>query len=122
MAGLLGEILKRLVGSEIETSISLVKIQSAIAYLHMVKQIRRLAAIVCALVFFVVFLGCGMLLVPIALCMFMPWAPETRAIVGASFGAGYVVISLVVVLILFRSKLWMKASMIDKLLKDAARP
>ena len=42
-------------------SISLLKIQSAIAYLHLATHVRRLAAIVCLLVFFVVFLACGML-------------------------------------------------------------
>ena len=58
-------------------------------------------------------------MIPLALCFFMPWAPETRAIVAISFGAAYVLIPLVVVIALFSEKRWMKASKADKLVKEA---
>jgi type VI protein secretion system component VasK len=112
------EIFRRLIGSEVDTSIAIVKIQSAIVYLNVVKDFRRMSMLLCLLVFAVVVLACGFLLVPISLCLFMPWTPETKAIVAAGFGVAYVVISLIVVAVLFREKSWMKASKADKLLKE----
>jgi xanthine/uracil permease len=112
------EIFRRLIGSEVETSIAIVKIQSAIVYLNIVKDFRRMSMLLCLLVFGVVVLACGFLLIPIALCLFMPWAPETKAIVAAGFGVAYVVIPLIVVMALFTERRWMKASKADKLLKE----
>jgi hypothetical protein len=121
MASILGEIVQRLIGPEIEASVTLVKIQSAIVYLHALKNARRLAKIICLLILFVIVLACGFLLVPVALCLFMPWAPETKAIVAASFGAAYVIIPLIVILVLFREKTWIRMSKADALLKDALK-
>ncbi|MGA2477341.1 MAG: hypothetical protein ABSG63_01165 [Spirochaetia bacterium] len=112
---------QRLMGSEIEASVALLKIQSAIVYLHVLKNARRLTMFICLLVFFVIVLACGFLLVPVSLCLFMPWTPETKAIVAASFGAAYVIIPLVVVVILFREKNWIKVSKVDQLLKEALK-
>jgi hypothetical protein len=115
------EIVQRLIGTEIEASVALVKIQSAIVYLHVLKNARRLTKLICLLVLFVIVLACGFLLIPVSLCLFMPWTPETKAIVAASFGAAYVVIPLIVVMILFREKNWIKVSKVDQLLKEALK-
>jgi NADH:ubiquinone oxidoreductase subunit K len=115
------EIIYRLIGSEVEASVALVKIQSAIIYLHVLKNARRLTKLICLLVFFVIVLACGFLLIPVSLCLFMPWAPETKAIVATAFAAAYVIIPLTVVMILFREKNWIRVSKIDKLLKEALR-
>ena len=114
------EILRRLIRSEIETSVALFKIQSAIVYLNLIKAARRASTLICLMVFCVVILACGFLLIPIALCLFMPWTSQTKAIVGAAFGAAYIVIPLIAVMVLLRQKRWMKASMADKLLKEVA--
>jgi NADH:ubiquinone oxidoreductase subunit K len=121
MGSIWREIFQRLMGSEIEASVALLKIQSAIVYLHALKNARRLTMLICLLVFFVIVLACGFLLVPVSLCLFMPWAPETKAIVAASFGAAYVIIPLIVVMILFREKNWIKVSKVDRLLKEALK-
>jgi hypothetical protein len=113
------EIIYRLIGSEVEASVALVKIQSAIIYLHVLKNARRLTKLICLLVFFVIVLACGFLLIPVSLCLFMPWAPETKAIVATAFAAAYVIIPLTVVMILFREKNWIRASKVDKLLEEA---
>jgi uncharacterized membrane protein len=115
------EIFRRLIGSEIETSVALIKIRSAIVYLNLVKGTRRMSMLLCLLVFCVVVLACGFLLIPVALCLFMPWPPETKAIVAASFGAAYIIIPLIAVITLFREKRWMKVSKADKLLKEALK-
>jgi hypothetical protein len=121
MIGFWTEMLRRLIGSEIEASVSLLKIQSAIAYLNLIKGMRRMTVLVCLLVVFVVILACGFLMIPIALCLFMPWSPETKALVAAAFGAGYLVIPLIVVIALFSGKRWMKAAMADRLMEDALK-
>ena len=115
------ELLRQMIGSRIETSVTLVKIDAAIAYLNVIKGTRRLAIMICLAVFGVVVLACGFLLVPLALCLFMPWAPETWVIVAASIGAAYVLVPLIVVLSLFSQKRWMKASRADKLANAALK-
>jgi hypothetical protein len=115
------DIFRRLIGSKIDASVALFKIQAAIVYLNFIKGARRLTMLFCLLVLCVVILACGFLLIPVALCLFMPWAPETKAIVAASFGAAYIIIPLIVVMALFSEKRWMKASKADKLLKEALK-
>ena len=115
------EMFRRLIGAEVDASVAMLKIQSAIIYLNIIKNTRRVTKLVCVLVLFVIVLACGFLLVPISLCLFMPWAPETKAIVAASFGAAYVIIPLIVVMILFREKNWIKMAKVDTLLKEALK-
>jgi len=115
------EILTQLIGSRIEASIAIVKIQAAIAYLNLIKGARRMTVIFCLLVVCVVVLACGFLLIPVALCLFMPWTGQTKAIVAASIGAAYIIIPLIAMMVLFSEKRWMKASRADKLLKEALK-
>jgi len=121
MTGILSEIIRRLIGSEIESSVALVKIHAAIVSLNLIKGARRLTVIFCLLVLSIVMLACGFLLIPVALCLFMPWSPETKTIVAASIGAAYIFIPLIVVLALSSEKRWMKASGADKLVKEALK-
>jgi protein-S-isoprenylcysteine O-methyltransferase Ste14 len=121
MTGLVREIFRRLIGSEIDASVSLFKIESAIAYLNLIKGTRALARILCMLVVSVIILACGFLLIPVALCLFMPWDSQTRAIVAAAFGAAYLIFPLVAIIVLFSEKRWMKASKADKLVKEALK-
>ncbi len=111
----------RLIGSKIDASIALCKIQAAIVYLNFIKGARRMTMLVCVLVLGIVILACGFLLIPVGLCLFMPWAPETKAIVAVSFGAAYLIIPLIVVMALFSEKRWMKTSSADKLVKAALK-
>ena len=115
------EVFKLLVGSKIMTSVSLLKIKAAIVYVDFIKHARHLTMLFCLLILCVIVLACGFLLIPVALCLFMPWAPETKAIVAASFGAAYILIPLMTVMILFSEKLWMKASKADALLKKVLK-
>jgi len=121
MKGFLFGLVRRLFGAEIDSVVSLSKIEAAIVYLNVLKGARRLAIVLCLLVFFVVALACGMLLIPIALCLFMPWSPEVRTIVAASFGAVYLIVPLIVVMALFSQKRWMRVSGAGKLVKAALK-
>jgi hypothetical protein len=119
--GFWSELLVRLIGSEIDASVALCKIHAAIAYLNLVKGIRSLTMLLCLLVLCVVIFACGLLIIPVALCLFMPWAPHTKAIVAASFGAAYLVVPLIVAMALFSRKRWAKVFKADKLLKEALK-
>jgi hypothetical protein len=122
MPSIVGQILKRLIGAEVEASVGLLKIESAIVYLNLVKGARSLAKIICLLVLFIILIACGFIMIPIALCLFMPWSPETKTIVAVSFAAGYLVIPFVALLVLFSEKRWLKASRANALLKEALKP
>ncbi len=121
MTGILGEIIRRLIGPEIESSVALAKIQAAIVSLYLLKGARRVTVIFCVLVLSTVMLACGFLLIPVALCLFTPWSPETKTIVAASIGAAYIIIPVIVVMVLSSERRWMKASGADKLVKEALR-
>ena len=115
------ELFWHLVGEKVETSVALFKIDAAITYLNVIKGTRRMAMLLCLMVLGVAVLACGFLLIPVALCLFMPWPPETRAIVAASFGAAYVLVPSIVVMALFAQRRWMRASRADKLLSAALK-
>jgi hypothetical protein len=115
------DILRRLIGSGVSASVAALRVRGAIAYVKLIKGTRRMAMLVCLLVLCAIVVGCGFLLVPVALCLFMPWAPQTKAIVAASIGGGYVVIPVIVMLVLFSDRRWMKASRADRLMRAALR-
>jgi 4-amino-4-deoxy-L-arabinose transferase-like glycosyltransferase len=111
-----------LIESFVKTTIDMLKIEAAIAYLKVLKGARRFVVVAMLLFFFVVVLGCGFLLIPIALLLFMPWAPETKAIVGICFGAAYVVIPTIVISMLLSEKRWVRWSGVGKLIREVNRP
>ena len=113
---------KDLIESYVQTTIDLLKVEAAIAYLNVLKGTRRFVIVTMLLFFFVVVLGCGFLLIPIALLLFMPWAPETKAIVGICIGAAYVVIPIIVISMLLSEKRWIRWSGIEKLIRQVNRP
>jgi hypothetical protein len=121
IAGFLRDIIKRLIGSEIDASVSLFKIESAVVYLNFIKGTRGMARLLCMLVVSVIVLACGFLMIPVALCLFMPWSPETKAIVAVAFGAAYLIVPLVAIVVLFSEKRWMKVSRADRLVKEALK-
>jgi hypothetical protein len=111
-----------MIESYIRTIVDLLKIEAAIAYLKVLQGTRRFVMVVMLLFFFVVVLGCGFLLIPIALLLFMPWAPETKAIVSICIGAAYVVIPIIVISMLLSEKRWVKWSGVGKLIRQVNRP
>lgn len=119
---ILSSFIRDLIESYVQTTIDLFKIEVAMAYMKVLKGTRRFFIIATLLLFFVVVLGCGFLLVPIALLLFMPWDPQTKAIVGICIGAAYVIIPIVVISMLLSEKRWVKWSGIGKLMRDVNLP
>ena len=109
---------KGLVKSYLESVFELLKIKAVLGYINCIKSVRRIFLMWCFLVFCLVLLAVGLGLVPLALCLFMPWSPQTKAIVAISFGAVYVIVPLIIMLTVFSSKRWMKMSGANDLVKN----
>ena len=117
----ISNFVRDLIESYIQTTVDVLKIEAAIAYLKALKGIRRFVVVAMLLFFFVVVLGCGFLLIPIALLLFMPWDEPTKAIVGICIGAAYVVIPIIVISILLSEKRWIRWSGVEKLIRQVNR-
>jgi len=111
-------IFKELVRSYIRSLFDLVKIKAAVGYVNCVKVTRQLFILWCALVFCLVLLAIGLALIPIALCLFMPWSAETKAIVAISFALVYIIVPLILFIIVFSQKRWMRIFKADELVSS----
>jgi hypothetical protein len=121
MTGFWGRLFAQVLGAQVGALAGSLKVQAAILYVNLIKSTRRMAMLLCLLVLCAIVIACGFLLIPVALCLFMPWGNETKALVAASFGAAYVVIPLIVAVSLFSQKRWMRVSRAGKLLRAALR-
>ena len=84
-----------------------VKVQAAIVYLEGIKGARRILILLCLLTFIITLIGAGFVLIPLALLFFMPWEPQTKAIVGIAIGAAYLLVPLVGIVFVLSEKRWM---------------
>jgi hypothetical protein len=94
----------------LEPVIRSLKAQAADAYLEMIKGSRRVLVLLCLLVFVITLVGAGLVLIPIALLIFMPWQPDTKAVVGIVVGAAYLLVPLVAMRPLLSEKRWMSVT------------
>ena len=121
MINMIRSFITELVESYIRTALDLLKIEAAITYLKIIKGTRRFFIVLALLVFCAVVFACGFLIIPIALLLFMPWEPQTKAIVGVIIGAAYILVPLIVVASLLSEKRWVRMSRVNELLKDVGR-
>lgn len=96
--------------SYLEPLVRSVKAQAAVVYLEGIKGARRVLILLCLLVFVITLVGAGLVLIPIALLIFMPWEPQTKAIVGVVVGAVYLIVPLVATLPLLSEKRWLSVT------------
>lgn len=118
MMGMIRDFIRGRIESCCSTMFELLKVKAAITYLSIVRGLRRFVLMILALVFCAVVLACGFLLVPIALLMFAPWEPMTKAIVGIAIGAAYVLIPVIVISVLLSERRWLKISRAEDLLRS----
>jgi hypothetical protein len=115
--GILGEFLKGRIESYLLTVLELLRIKAAITYLSVIRGVRRFVIVIVAAVFCAVIVACGFLLVPIALLIFMPWEPHTKAIVGISIGAAYILVPVIAASVMLSEKRWLRMSRVNDLLR-----
>jgi hypothetical protein len=94
--------------SYLEPSLKMLKIKAAILYLEGVKSAHRILILISLLVFVITLIGAGLVIGPLALLFFMPWAPTTKAIVGIIIGALYLISPTVALISLLSEKRWMR--------------
>ena len=111
--------IRDLIESYIRTTLDLLKVEATIVYVNGVKTARRVIILLCLLIFCTIILACGFILIPIALCLYMPWTPETKATVAIIFGAVYVLIPVLVMSGLLSQKRWMKMTGANEMVKKA---
>ena len=102
----------------VEPSLRRAKIRAVICYLEMIRTTRKALIILGVLMFCFVIMAGGAVLMPLALCLFMPWQPQTKALVVLAFGAVYLLAPLIVATVLMSEKRWMRITRADKLVKD----
>jgi len=115
--GIIGDFLKGRLESCACGMLELLKIKAVIALLGVIRGVRRAIIAVIAMVFCAAIVACGFLLVPIALLLFMPWEPQTKAIVGIAIGAAYILIPLAVISSLLSEKRWLRGLRLAELLR-----
>jgi hypothetical protein len=94
------------------------KIRTAIYYLETIKSVRQVVVIVGALILCFVIIAGGAILIPLALCLFMPWQPLTKALVASAFGAVYLLVPTLIAISLMSERRWMRATRADELMKN----
>ena len=118
MNKLLGPILRMALSAMVKPSIRRAKIRAAIYYLEMTQTARKAVMNLAAVVFCVVIMAGGAVLMPLALCLFMPWQPQTKALVACAFAAVYLLTPLIVAIVLMSEKRWMRITRADVLVKN----
>ncbi len=109
-------LFKSLLGSVFEASADAFKLRLAIGYLKLVKNSRNLVIQISLLIFFIVILSFGFILIPISLCLYMPWSTTVKAIVSVSFGLLYTIVPMIALMVAFSEKRWLSTTKLEKLL------
>jgi hypothetical protein len=104
----------------LEPSLKILKLRAAIYYLEGVKGAHRILILICLLVFVITLVGAGLVMVPLALLLFMPWEPTTKAVVGIIIGALYLLVPAVALISLLSEKRWMRLTGATDVLRKLA--
>ena len=121
MHKLIKQLLQVLIGRYVDVQLDLLKIEVASQYVKTVDRIRKIIFILAIRMFVIVLLGGGLILLPIALCMFMPWTEQTRAIVAVCFAGAYIIFPLIVLRITLSERLWMKLTRADEVVRKITK-
>jgi len=118
MNKILGSILRMAVSAFLPSPLRRVRIRAVIYYLRVIQTARTAAMTVGALIFCLAMMAGGAVLIPLGLCLFMPWQPQTKALVACAFGAIYLLVPLFVAMTLMSERRWMRMTRADVLVRD----
>jgi len=105
----------------IEPFLRKARLRAAAQQLEMIECGRKAVVILAALMVCVVIMAGGILLIPLALCLFMPWQPHTKVLVGCLFGVVYLVAPLAAALSLVSERRWMRLAGANDVVNDVLR-
>lgn len=97
------------------------KIRGAIYYMEGVQSVRHLFLFACVLGVCIRVFALGLILIPVALCLYMPWTPEVKAGVVILSGLIYLGGSLAILAHLLSEQQWLKVSRAKEFLERAAK-
>jgi len=109
-----------LTSTYLEPSLEKLKLRAAIYYLEGVKGAHRILILICLLVFVITLIGASLVMIPLALLLFMPWEPATKAIVGIIIGAIYLLVPVITLISLLSEKRWMRLTGATDILRKLA--
>lgn len=99
--------------------VRLAKVRLALQSLKTLKAVRKGVLAVSGLMFLTAVAAAGMIMIPMALCLFMPWTQTTRLVVALVVGALYIAVPITLVLAFLSERRWKQTLHIDELLNDA---
>jgi len=92
----------------VDPCLRVLRLRAAICYLEGIRGARRMLILVCLLVIVITLICGGLVIVPIAMLLFMPWEPGTKAVVGIAVGAVYLFVPAIALSFLLSEKRWMR--------------
>jgi len=104
-----------------DLSVGLLKIQAATCYVKGVIGARRLFVSAVLLSCLLLLLAVGFVLVHVGFFIWVPWSPNTKALVLLALGVVYVTVSSVLILRRCSEKTWMKLSKADRVISAALK-
>ncbi len=114
-------LLFSLAGKYIQTAIDVVKVEVAMAIIRALGGIRKLLILLSLWAFLLVLIGAGLIIVPVALTSYMPWAPETKLIVLLAVALIYISVPLIILISILSEKRFLKLFKVDELVARIVR-
>ena len=118
MNKILAAVLGLIVDSFVRPALELSKVRAALRNVETLRTLRRAVLALCGVTACVVMMAGGAILVPLALCLFMPWDASTRLWVALAFAGVYLAIPIVAAGMALSERRWIYFFHVDQLLKD----
>lgn len=119
--GFIKGILFALAGKYVKTAIDVVKVEIAIAIVKAIGGTRKVFMLLSVWIFLLTLIAVGLAMIPVALCVFTSWAPETKLMVALIFAFIYIAAPLVLLMSLMSERRWMKIFRADELVAKIIR-
>jgi hypothetical protein len=113
-----GTVLRMALGRLATPPLRRIRIRAVVHYLEAIRTVRRALIDLGAFMFCLAIIAGGAVLMPLALCLFMPWQPQTKALVACAFGVVYIVAPLIVAIALMSEKRWMRITHADTMVNN----
>ncbi len=116
--GFIKGLLFGLAGNAVKTAIDVVKVEIAIRVVKAIGGARKLFMLLSVWIFLLTLVAVGLAMIPVSLCVFMPWAPETKLIVALIFALIYIAVPIFLLMTLMSERRWMKIFRADELVQN----
>jgi hypothetical protein len=101
-------LFKFLVGFVFEASTEAFKVQVAKTYLKLIDGSRVLMIQMVLMIFLIAVASLGFVMIPVTLCLFMPWDMKTKAIVSITCSAIFALVPLIALMYSLSEKRWLR--------------